>query len=177
MLISLSSRRTSPLFFDRTQNNRALHHQSALSQKILDIPIAKREPEVEPDSMSDDVRWKSVAGEGDGLHDHPGTSALLQASARTLAKDSHILQDVRVWRHGPDCQYYRRSRRSRALARHCRRWARLLGYRDLPAAVLPVDRPAGGARPPDVPLSHARRRPTEGRRSRVSGRSLCLGIR
>ena len=27
------------------------------------------EPEVEPDSMSDDVRWKSVAGVGDGLHD------------------------------------------------------------------------------------------------------------
>src|SRR5258708_28397615 len=37
-------------------------HQSALSQKILDIPIAQREPEVEPDSMSDDVRWQSVAG-------------------------------------------------------------------------------------------------------------------
>ena len=43
--------------------------KSALSQKILDIPIAQREPEVEPDSMSDDVRWKSVAGVGDGLHD------------------------------------------------------------------------------------------------------------
>jgi hypothetical protein len=27
-------------------------HKSALSQKILDIPIAQREPEVEPDSMS-----------------------------------------------------------------------------------------------------------------------------
>jgi hypothetical protein len=27
-------------------------HQSALSQKILNIPIAQREPEVEPDSMS-----------------------------------------------------------------------------------------------------------------------------
>jgi hypothetical protein len=34
-------------------------HQSALSQKILDIPIAQRKPE--GDSMSDDVRWKSVA--------------------------------------------------------------------------------------------------------------------
>ena len=44
-------------------------HQSALSQKILNIPVAQREPEVEPDSMSDDVRWKSVAGVGDGLHD------------------------------------------------------------------------------------------------------------
>src|ERR1700726_18133 len=44
-------------------------HQSALSQKILDFPIAQREPEVEPDSMSDDVRWKSVAGVGNGLHD------------------------------------------------------------------------------------------------------------
>jgi hypothetical protein len=42
-------------------------HQSALSQKILDIPIAQREPEVEPDSMSDDVRWKSMAGVGDGV--------------------------------------------------------------------------------------------------------------
>src|ERR1700730_14100332 len=38
-------------------------HQSELSQKILDIPIAQREPEVEPDSMSDDVRRKSVATE------------------------------------------------------------------------------------------------------------------
>jgi hypothetical protein len=45
-------------------------HQSAFSQKILDIPIAQREPEVEPDSMSDDVRWKSVAGVGDGLLVH-----------------------------------------------------------------------------------------------------------
>jgi hypothetical protein len=44
-------------------------HQSALSQEILDIPIAQREPEVEPDSMSDDVGRKSVAGIGDGLHD------------------------------------------------------------------------------------------------------------
>src|ERR1700730_16534948 len=35
-----------------------------------------------------------------------------RSSARTLTKDSHILQDVRVWRHGPDCQCYRRSRRS-----------------------------------------------------------------
>jgi len=44
-------------------------HQSALSQRILDISIAQREPEVDPDGMSDDVRWKSVAGVGDGLHD------------------------------------------------------------------------------------------------------------
>ena len=29
------------------------------------------------------------------------------------------MQDVRVWRHRPDCQCYRRSRRSRAFARHC----------------------------------------------------------
>src|SRR3984893_5336658 len=40
-------------------------------------------------------------------------------SARTLTNVSHILQDVRVCRHGQDCQCYRRSRRSRAFARHC----------------------------------------------------------
>ena len=39
------------------------------ARSILDIPITQREPKVEPDSMSDDVRWKSVAGVGDRLHD------------------------------------------------------------------------------------------------------------
>ena len=44
------------------------NRQSALSQEVLDIPVAQGEPEVEPNSVSDDVRWKSVAGIGDGLH-------------------------------------------------------------------------------------------------------------
>jgi hypothetical protein len=44
-------------------------HQSALSQKILDVPVAQRETEVEPDSVPDDVGRKSVAGVGDRLHD------------------------------------------------------------------------------------------------------------
>src|SRR6202045_4506940 len=39
------------------------------------------------------------------------------SSAPTLTKDSHILQDVRVWRHGPDCQCYRAAEdRERLLA-------------------------------------------------------------
>ena len=44
------------------------HRQSALSQEILDIPVAQGEPEVEPDSVPDDVWRKSVAGIGNGLH-------------------------------------------------------------------------------------------------------------
>src|SRR2546425_4675466 len=65
-------------------------HQSALSQKILDIPIAQREPEVEPDSMSDDVRWKSVAGVGDGLH----LPHLTQAPARLAFKCSFPISET-----------------------------------------------------------------------------------
>ena len=42
--------------------------QSALSQEILDIPVAQGEPEVEPDSVPDKVGRKSVAGTGNGLH-------------------------------------------------------------------------------------------------------------
>src|SRR5438105_12267118 len=56
-------------------------HHSALSQKILNIPIAQREPEVEPDSMSDDVRWKSVAGVGNGLHAFTSTDDNREAAA------------------------------------------------------------------------------------------------
>src|ERR1700732_3368924 len=44
MRISLSSRRTSPLVFDRTQNNRALHVDAANLKWIYDgdtVPLAK----------------------------------------------------------------------------------------------------------------------------------------
>jgi hypothetical protein len=41
---------------------------SALSQEILDIPVAQGEPEVEPDSVPDDIWRKSVVGIGNGLH-------------------------------------------------------------------------------------------------------------
>ena len=44
------------------------HRQSALIQEILDIPVAQGEPEVEPDSVPDDIWRKSVAGIGNGLH-------------------------------------------------------------------------------------------------------------
>jgi hypothetical protein len=63
-------------------------HKSALSQKILDIPIAQREPEVEPDSMSDDVRWKSVAGVGDALARWSLTCQCPAAARRTGAPDN-----------------------------------------------------------------------------------------
>ena len=65
-----------------------LDHKSALSQKILDIPIAQREPEVEPDSMSDDVRWKSVAGVGDALARWSLTCQCPAAARRTGAPDN-----------------------------------------------------------------------------------------
>ena len=32
------------------------------------IPVAQGEPKIGPDSMSDDIGWKSVAGIEDGLH-------------------------------------------------------------------------------------------------------------
>jgi hypothetical protein len=38
------------------------NRQSPLSHEILDVSIAQGELEVEPDSMSDDVGRKSVAG-------------------------------------------------------------------------------------------------------------------
>ena len=54
---------------------------------------------------------------------------------------------------------------------------RLLGHRDLPAAILHPDLARSGARAADVPLSHAGRRSGEGRRRRVARRDVCLGIR
>jgi hypothetical protein len=44
------------------------NRQSALSQEILDIPAAQGEPEVEPDSVPDDIWRKLVVGIGNGLH-------------------------------------------------------------------------------------------------------------
>jgi hypothetical protein len=44
------------------------NRQSALSQEILDIPVAESKPEIEPDSVPDDVWRKSVVGIGNGLH-------------------------------------------------------------------------------------------------------------
>ena len=38
------------------------NRQPALSQEILDIPVAQGEPEVEPDSVSDDIWRKSGGG-------------------------------------------------------------------------------------------------------------------
>src|SRR5215207_9218167 len=39
-----------------------------LRQKLLDIAVAQREPEIEPGGMPDDLGRELVAGIGDGLH-------------------------------------------------------------------------------------------------------------
>ena len=55
--------------FEKPATDRLIaDRQSALSQEILDIPVAQGEPEVEADSVSDDIRRKSVVGIGNGLH-------------------------------------------------------------------------------------------------------------
>jgi len=39
-----------------------------LGEHIFDIAKAERKPEIQPDGVLDDCRWKSVAGIGDFLH-------------------------------------------------------------------------------------------------------------
>ena len=39
-----------------------------LRKEILHISIAQSEPGVEPNGVSNDVRWKAVTFEGDGVH-------------------------------------------------------------------------------------------------------------
>jgi hypothetical protein len=43
------------------------HDNAALEQHLLDQPQAQWEPEIEPDSVSDDLRWERVALVADGL--------------------------------------------------------------------------------------------------------------
>ena len=42
--------------------------QTSLRKKTLHIPIAQSEPGIEPNGVSNDVRWKAVTFEGDGVH-------------------------------------------------------------------------------------------------------------
>ena len=42
--------------------------QTPLRKEILHIPIAQSEPGIEPNDVSNDVRWKAVTFEGDGVH-------------------------------------------------------------------------------------------------------------
>ena len=44
---------------------------AALGQEFLDIAVAEREAELEPDCMLDDLGRELVAGVGDGLHGAP----------------------------------------------------------------------------------------------------------
>src|SRR5215208_2944089 len=44
------------------------HVEPALRQEFLHIAVAQREPEIEPDRVSDDLGWKLMTGIGDGLH-------------------------------------------------------------------------------------------------------------
>ena len=39
-----------------------------LGEQILDVAIAERKPEIQPDSVLNDLRWKSMAAVGDFLH-------------------------------------------------------------------------------------------------------------
>jgi len=44
------------------------NNEATLGQEILNIAVAQSEPEIEPDGMPDDIRWKSTASIGNGLH-------------------------------------------------------------------------------------------------------------
>ena len=39
-----------------------------LGEQILDVAMAERKPEIQPDSVLNDLRWKSMAAVGDFLH-------------------------------------------------------------------------------------------------------------
>jgi hypothetical protein len=41
---------------------------AALCQEFLDIAVAEREPEIEPDCVLDDLGWELVTRVGDGLY-------------------------------------------------------------------------------------------------------------
>src|SRR5262249_47127436 len=43
-------------------------NEAALCQEVLNVAVAQSEPEIEPDGMADDVRWKSMARIGNWLH-------------------------------------------------------------------------------------------------------------
>ena len=44
------------------------HVDAALSKQILDIAVAERESEVQPDSVLDNGRWEAMSAIGDFLH-------------------------------------------------------------------------------------------------------------
>src|SRR5215207_9841405 len=49
--------------------NRLIGHvEPALGQEFLHVAVAQREPEIEPDRVSDDLGWELMTGVGDGLH-------------------------------------------------------------------------------------------------------------
>ena len=72
-----------PEFKNPPTNRFIADHQSALSQKILDIPIAQREPEVEPDRLLNDRWWESVAAVADSLHPVGYRATRRTATSRT----------------------------------------------------------------------------------------------
>jgi hypothetical protein len=39
-----------------------------LSEQVLDVPEAQREPQIQPDRVLDDRRWKPIAAVAEGLH-------------------------------------------------------------------------------------------------------------
>ena len=53
------------------------NRDAAFGQEFLDVTVAQREPEIQPNGMPDDLGWELMAGIGDGLHaralplDHP----------------------------------------------------------------------------------------------------------
>jgi hypothetical protein len=42
--------------------------EPSLCQEFLDVSVAEREAQVQPDGVPDDLRWEPVIGKGDGLH-------------------------------------------------------------------------------------------------------------
>ena len=106
--------------------------------------------------------------------------------ARWTASDIVIegddeLQRARALRRLPSDQRRQprgRARLDRRARPHRRRLfrPRLLGHRDLPAALLHRGLAGGGAGAADVPLPHAARRAREGGAFRLQGRALRLGI-
>ena len=55
---------------------------ATFSEKIFDVPVAEGKPEIQPDSVLNDHRWKSVSGIGDILH--PATLLRLQKQITLL---------------------------------------------------------------------------------------------
>ncbi len=64
--------------------------RSPFRQKILYVSIAQSEPSIEPNCVANDVRWKSMACEGDGSHPDMLTDDEIEVRALNVTMPSFV---------------------------------------------------------------------------------------